>query len=327
MKQKPELYDDVIELIEDEFGYAPPHKYDIDFYPLMTKSNWDNIHLICNENKVIAVIGCKIRTITLTKAHSFCLIGGVSVKKEHRGKGHFKRLISKVINTYRSECALFFLWSDLINLYKKFEFHLSIGLKESKIHLKTTKLSKVKLGDLSGNELSQVHALYENLKKQVMTFDRKKEDWDEIKKITSSDLYLRKDGDKILSYFFKNKGQDLDSVVHEVSHPIMLTKKDITLSGKYWLPEESKLNEKSELNYMALVRLADDTKLNDFIVDWSNDKISIKEISRDVVTISYNQQPFEIPSNEFLCYLFGPGAAEEFQGLGKPFYISGLDSI
>ena len=49
LKEKPELFNQTLNLIEESLGYFAPYRFDIDFYPLMEKKNWENNFLIFDE--------------------------------------------------------------------------------------------------------------------------------------------------------------------------------------------------------------------------------------------------------------------------------------
>jgi len=58
LAKSPELYKEVIKLIEYSFNYPENHNFDNDFYTLMNPSNHDHCHILINEEKqVVAHIG------------------------------------------------------------------------------------------------------------------------------------------------------------------------------------------------------------------------------------------------------------------------------
>ena len=81
LSEKPSCFAATLKLIERSFGYKDPHSFEIDFAPLIDKSNFENCFILLDESeKVIAHIGAKDRTITLgNEKFIFTMLGGIAV--------------------------------------------------------------------------------------------------------------------------------------------------------------------------------------------------------------------------------------------------------
>ncbi|MBF0297729.1 MAG: hypothetical protein HQK51_03365 [Oligoflexia bacterium] len=281
------------------------------------------------------------------------MLRGIVVSKEFRNIGLSKILLNHIFDKYTKNIAMFLLWSDLIDLYNKFDFHLSIGQIEyscsqsdsKKNHNNHYLITKTLYKSISHSEKKQIHELYRNIiEQQYTTFHREKTDWELIEKITSADLFIitniqnqkQSTDSQIVAYYFANKGQDLKNVVHEFAilneHqssilPIIFEQNP---HAKIWLPESGSTNffdAKFEKKYMGLIKIGDKKIFLNFIHQWSNEEIKIKSINNNNITFTYNKQIYFETIEKFLTFIFGPNPLSEWKHYGKPIFISGLDSI
>ena len=132
------------------------------------------------------------------------LLGGISVHKDFRGKGLFKRLMDHVICTYENKVSLFILWSDLKELYNKFNFYeAGLVFQTGDMNLSENKsievfFEKTKLSNLNQSEIQELRIIYESYSEENLTYiERGDKHWEILKNITSCDLYLFKRKGKI----------------------------------------------------------------------------------------------------------------------------------
>lgn len=304
----PDYYDEVLRIIEAELNYSAPHHYENDFYPLMNSNNWENCFLIFNEQQLVGHIGVRELNLTLK---SFTLpvlfLGGITIKKEFQGKGIFKFAFQDVLAKFQGQHALHFLWSGHQDLYKKFNFY-EVGQiyqtgNESFINLQSF-LHK-KLNALSNDEKNFIKNCFENSFLQSVKIQRTSQDWEAIFQIPSVDVYFQLKDQKYISYFFINKGQDLQDIVHEIG-ALDQECLDLILEEmnkfKLWLPFLKHHQVSSTALYLAQVRIENITLLNSWL-----DKLNITQLKIEN-GVEKNAQLF-------------------FQSKGLSFYIPGVDSI
>jgi hypothetical protein len=149
---------------------------------------------------------------------------------------------------------------------------------------------------------------------------RDEKHWQELKEITSSDLYLIKSTDEIINYFMMNKGQDLTSIIHEYGH---INDEQLELFSNYgntWSP--SSLKKDSTNLFACLLKMGEVNLFKDFIKEYLN--IEILNIANEI-NFNFQGDEYTLQTEEFLQGFFGPG---RFKELNSPFInISGLDSI
>ncbi len=339
LEEAPHLLDETLCLIEDGFNYPDGSNFAIDFAPLVNESNFQNNHLIYDfiSKKVVGHIGVVLRH--LGNGHfqmRVALIGGVVVHKEYQQLGLFSHLMKYVLQEYAEDAGLFVLWSDLHDVYKKYFFYpaggqIQLGLKDIDTELEE-QFEKTKYFLLDEKEKLQIKEIYN---KQVChnytTLLRTEIDWKAISSITSSDLYIkRSDQNKIVSYFFTNKGHDLTNIIHEVGFlpDYKIWTLDNLKKYKLWLPQEEKLFYPAELTlYMALLKIGEVSEFNQFISHWSRGELKVKKIAHGRIIFRYRSEEYEEAIEQFLTFVFGPTPIKEFEKYGPPLYLSGLDSI
>lgn len=324
---------ELLSLIEHSFSYPPEHHFEIDFYPLMKKENaHNNWILLDEENNLVGHIGVLPRFLT-HKNLSFkvSLLGGIAVLESHRGEGLLRKMMTEVLSNYQSDSALFILWSDKHDLYKKFGFELFGGQEIYSLRGKGT-LTPTTLSVLLPEERKRIFDLYKNeVEKKYLCIGRDQDYFDDLAAITTSKLYLEKKDDLITSYAFAEKGHDLKEVVHELvvtqtEYQEFLAK----LPHKtLWQPEYPKLTKlkKESLSFMGTAKIANQSLFQDMIHDLTANKIQIDTLLPDQILFAFNGENYSLTYADFLTGLFGPNPIKEFEGLIPPIFISGLDSI
>jgi predicted N-acetyltransferase YhbS len=324
LKAAPHLKNATINLIERSFEYKKPNHFEIDFAPLMNENNFHNSFIMIDENEnVIAHIGvCERKILGVAVA----MLGGIAVDESHRGQGHFKELIQDVMAEKRSDVAFFILWSDQEDLYKKYGFHLCGTQIEILSNKNSEEYKKIKL-DMSN--LKQIQNLYQkSFSHFYTTIERSEDDWQQLVKISSTDLYIKETDGAISDYFFMNKGQDLSGIIFEYGSngDMKNLVKKISAYGKVWTGAH--LLDEGEAQYQFLLAPGDTKLLAIFMRLYTNEKILIREINpmKQEVYFYFNDELLALKTEEFLQGVLGPAPFEELEEL-KPIFISGLDSI
>jgi hypothetical protein len=327
LKTHPHLLQATIDLIERSFQYQAPNSFSMDFAPLVSNNNLHNSFIMIDEKEsVIAHVGvCERKILGISVA----MIGGIAVSELQRGKGYFKELIQDVMAEKRSDVAMFILWSDQEEMYKKYGFSLCGTQIEITQNGSSKDFKKTKLSALNSNQLKQIQDLYENsFASLYKTIERSPSDWSELLKINSTDLYIKEQSGTITDYFFINKGQDLTGIIFEygTTGDIKEMVKNISAYGKVWLGVN--LLDDGEAQYQFLVAPGD-TKLFALLMGlYTNEKILIRDINpmKQEVYFYFNDELLSLKTEEFLNGILGPAPFEELGDI-KPIFISGLDSI
>ncbi len=331
LKESPSLLDETLKLIEKSFLYKEPFSFKTDFAPLMDPSNHHNCFIYTDENgKVIAHIGMKDKILRVNgHDHAICLLGGIAVDEERRGEGLFRSLMEDVISEKRSDCAFFLLWSDQEKLYNKFGFtlcgpqyeYLKTGTKQT--HEKTTYEA------LSPQDKGGIQYLYgKSFATNFLSPVRTAADWEMIAKTTSADLYVKRDKQRILSYFFMNKGQDLTGIIYEFGYMEEIGKfiQEIRAHGTVWSPVA--VSDTNTQQFQFLLAPADRRLFAGFIADYTKAQFTLREINliKGEVYFDFGDETLSLEIPEFLRGILGPGTFEEL-GDALPVFLSGLDSI
>ena len=320
-------------LIEESFQYSSPFHYSIDFFPLVKKENSSHRYiLIKNETEVIGHIGVKEKILS---HHQFdfkvIFLGGIAIKDSERGKGYFSLLMNEVIKTYYSDVAMMFLWSDKPDLYQKFGFELCIGQIQVSGTAEKELLERKYFKDLDWEDKKRIRDIYnKTLQEDCFSIKRNKEEWNEIEQITSAQFHLLRNKERIVAYFVKDKGKDLNNIAHEIGYEEEKYLKEMINSSAatFWLPEKFlQLWPEAPIQYGAMVKISQPDLFHDFISVWSDGEINTLNVKENIVKFLFNDEIFSLSSQEFLASVFGPYPLREFQPFNKNLYISGLDSI
>lgn len=326
LAQYSQYKDEIIKEIESAFHYDSDQSFNIDFYQLVKEDNLKNCHLLLSDNnEVIAHIG--VRPVTLDYKGSevdTIFIGGIVTKKEYQGQGHFKKLYEHTMAIYQDKCALVILWSDHDKLYQKFGFR-PFGLTavlgtEVVTQDRITSNQYTKANEIDYKLLAP---LYNKSYKDSIKVKRDTNDWDEIAKITSNHLYVKKDSNKVTDYLFFEKGQDLKGIIHEIS----FTDNEKELSKFHQLQVLSPYlyDDESFYIHLAFGKVLNQKLFCEFINKISKNKLLI-EFNQEFI-LKIDEEVFQIDQDEILPILFGPNQAQELFDLIPPIYISGADSI
>ena len=314
LKESPEKLNECVELIEQAFGYNDNYSYKEDFSPLFHEHNLQNCYFIEEEGLVTATL------LTLPKMLEYkdiklpaLFIGGIGVRDENRGAGLFRSLLETVL-LLNSHYALYLLWSDLSQLYEKFNFY-EFGLIEE------NDLGEEKPQDLKEfppEDLETVITSYQSLSSHTLVPHRTPEDWHDLFQSQSIDHMTDGKG----HFYFLNKGMDLQGVCHE-RHP--LNSPDLAgYSNWCYTPE----NAERVSRYMGFLRLGNLEALSDFIEKTSNKRLFIVERNTEgLITVSFDGDYYDLSEKDFIQGIWGPGQIEEWIGLIPPLVIFGHDSI
>lgn len=331
LKESPSLLEETLKLIEKSFHYQKPFTFKEDFVALIHPSNHHNCFVFVDENnKVIAHIGMKDKIIHVNgNAHLICLLGGIAVDEERRGQGLFRSLMEDVISEKRSDCAFFLLWSDQENLYKKFGFTLCGAQYEYLKTEGTGSFEKTKYSALTPQDQGAVHYLFEkSFAKKYLTPSRTAEDWKLIAETVSADLYMRRDKQRLLSYFFMNKGQDLSGIIYEYGYQDDMKKfvDEARHYGTLWTGMP--IADSNTQQFQFMLATADRKLFANFILDYTKGQFKLRDINqiKGEVYFDFEDETLSLEIPEFLRGILGPGAFEELGDL-SPLFISGLDSI
>lgn len=331
LKQKPELFNKTIKLIESSLNYKDKNHFEIDFAPLVAIDNHHQCHLIIDQNteNVIGHIGVLKRNLVVSgRPYPVGLIGGVCVAEGYRGKGLFSELMNKIITFHQESISMFMLWTGDHHLYRKFGFHLCIEQVEVKKKLSDTKsYHKTKYSLLSEREKMQIKQLYQkHILEFCASFQRNEKDWKNLELITSTDLFIKKHNEQIVGYFFMNKGQDLDGIIHEIAAEKPYD--EIANYGKIWMTPAHHVNaDEYETQFASLVRIANIEIFRKMIFHYTQEKILVIEVQGENISFEFNKDIYTIPTQRFLTGLWGPNTFSEFSFQTRPLYVSGLDSI
>jgi predicted N-acetyltransferase YhbS len=331
LKDNSSYLEKTIQLIEKSFHYSPNHSFAIDFAPLMSEENHHNCFIMVDENQnVLAHVGAKDKQIEINnKKFNITMLGGIAVDEKYRGQGMFHELFQDVLAEKKSDSSFFLLWSDQEKLYSKYGFILCGHQFENISQSYSDQFTQTTLAQLSEVEFQEIIDLYEkSFKKIHLTVDRSQHDWEILKKITSSDLYIKKSDNKITDYFFKGKGQDLGGIIFEYGSTSDI-KNLINLGAdgsKIWTG--FKLVENSIEQFQFMLAPGDLKKFSDFIHEYSGNKINVRQINqmKQEIYFDFNNETLALNLDEFMHGVFGPQSFEEIDEI-KPIFISGLDSI
>lgn len=323
LADSPVYYDDTIKLIEESFDYSSNNKFDIDFYPLMNKTNHQNCHLLLKDNKVVAHVGVLLKKFVINdKEFNIAMYGGIAVDEASRGKGYFKKIFSDVLNKYNNSC-MHLLWSDHLEMYEKFNFHPGVEQYEYNDSLEDAfGFEPTTLKELSQIDIMSLDSIYSS--QDDIRIDRTINDWKVLSQITSTQLYIKRESGRISNYFFMNKGEDLNGVIIEVGS--FDDFEEIKNFGVVWSPELLDIAYEGDVLFAAVIKLGNTEKLKDLIATYTDNDLKISNITENVVEFEFEENNFSLPHNEFITGVFGPSRFDELDCL-FPLYISGLDSI
>lgn len=328
LKAAPQLFSQTIALIEKSFEYDPANSFKVDFAPLVDESNFSNCFIMVDENEnVVAHIGvCERRILGINIA----MLGGIAVDEARRGEGFFQELMNDVMSEKKSDVAFFLLWSDQEKLYKKFGFHLCGTQIESPQTDEKKRFIETKLHLLSEERLKQIKDIYKkSFAEMYTTVERSADDWTSLRAIASADLYIEEENDHITSYFFMNKGQDLEGIIYE--YGTLNNIKDLiplmSAYGRVWLG--SNFIQSEEMQYQFFMAPGNTRLFGDFVKFYTHGKMVIHDINllKQEIYFHFGEELLSLDIEDFFRGILGPGIFEEIESEVKPLFISGLVSI
>lgn len=320
LRARPEKYQDTLSLIEAAFGYERENSFEVDFYPLIKKSNWDNCWVIEDKKEVVAHTAVVEKKFKIKQEFfSAHLIGGVAVDEKYRGQGLSRKLIEHVLQTYSSG-SLYILWSEKTELYKKHKFHPCFELHERPQTNAKSSFLQASLGELSSDDLRSIITLYNSPSLNEVRVFRSERDWEDLKRVTSAKLFIKREENQITNYFFMDKGQDLGGVIHEYGD--LKDAEEMASHGRLWSTKESK---GSTALFGALVRPGKMDEFSKLAQAYAGLCLETP-LAEENVSFSYQGTDFDMSLESFLQGLFGPGRFQELDGLPK-FSVCGLDSV
>ena len=341
LSQNPEYFEEVIQLIEEEFHYNKCNHYEKDFALLVDPQNFDNcfIYIDSTNNTIVAHLGICLRTLVRNNIETQVgLIGGIVTHKKYRGRNLFKDLMDHVLSSYGKRVSLFILWSDIEGMYERFLFYRTGGIIESgkkdfNSNQKALGYEKTSFHLLAESDFDSIKQLYHSFNENnFLTLKREEKDWSVIRNMNSIDLFIKRSiNGEIKKYFCINKGKDLTNIIHEIScrdfNEYNSLLKEI---GEYkiWLPEtENDKFRSAETFYTALIRIGNVQLLNQFLMTITKNQLSIVEIKNENAIFNFRNKDYDTSSKELLQFIFGPKPLEEFSSFKLSLYITGIDSI
>jgi len=213
----PELAAQTNSLIEAAFAYQKNFKFSVDFAPLAGPHHSHQRHILIDpaSSTVVAHVGTRLKSFVWQgETIPVVMLGGIAVSETERGQGLFQLLFERVLSTLHSQCALYILWSDKHELYRKWHFHLAGKQWCYRTTTPEKAHSTERLFDLSTSEREKLAVLYrQQVNQHFFSPLRDESDWNELAEITSAELIRMKDG-----YAFRGKGMDLQGVLHDFAH-------------------------------------------------------------------------------------------------------------
>lgn len=325
LKESAQYIDKARELIEKSFEYPKQFSFNIDFYPLFNEANFQHCHILIDNDEVIAHIGVKTKYLNIgSKTFKLHLYGGIAVDQSHQGKGIFKRLFNEVLNKYQ-DSALNILWSEKIDMYKKFQFFPAIEqfkyppLLNQNIQIE---YEQTQLNNLSSKQKDFLIQNYSNITENRLS--RSEKEWEELFQIQSADIYFIKKESKLHNYFIKGKGADLTNIIHEYGFINESELKSMQNFGEVWTPSYKSTESSYETLFAALVSIGELKEFTPFIYELFG--IKVESIKDDQIKFQFENDFYKTSTQDFLQGIFGPNRFKEIKA-PSALFISGLDSI
>lgn len=326
LKELPIKRKETLKLIEEAFDYTEFNSFEVDFFPLMSPNNAHNNYILIKDDQVIGHIGVLYKTFKL-KEHSFYIpmLGGIAIREAYRGKGYFKPFFREVLSKLE-DSPFSLLWSDKIELYESFGFNPCIEQYEytGNIESDSPNFIKMKLHELSEQELIQLKEIYDD--SNELRYERSLKDWNDLKNISSSDIYIKKENDRISNYFFMNKGEDLSDIIYEYGS--LNDIEEISTYGILWSPWSFDVENQAHKNvlYAALLKINNFNSFQQFIELYTDNSIKLNQYIDEKISFTFEENKMSLNLTDFIQGVFGPNKFQELDHT-KKIFISGLDSI
>jgi predicted N-acetyltransferase YhbS len=322
----PELTDQTNSLIEEAFAYQKNFKFSVDFAPLAGPQHAHQRHILIDpaSSTVVAHVGTRLKNFVWQgETIPVVMLGGIAVSEAERGQGLFQLLFERVLSTLHSQCALFILWSDKHEMYRKWHFHLA----GKQWCYRTTVPEKVhsieRLIDLTTQERDSLAALYrQHVNQHCFSPLRDASDWNDLAEITSTELIRMKSG-----YAFRGKGMDLQGVLHDFAHSEGVTgvAEELGNAGVIWAAKNESVPDEvlQDLQQVGLWRP-------------NTHPMALRKLSLLLgLELNYRDDRFVVERNGVALRMDAEELLDEIFNYGKhglrsdsvPVYIGGLDSI
>lgn len=315
LNDRPNALEEVLALIEKSFDYKDGNFID-DFSPLFAEENKQHFYLLYLKDQLAGTIGvrpCELKYKGLTLETIF--LGGICLDEKFRGQKYFSAFFTNVISRYQKEYSLAFLWSDKIDLYKKYGF-IQVGTFTEVSHQKQTSESLKFLSEADQEDRNIIKKAYAELSEDFLIPNRNEATW----KLFFNHKSIRYKTSRS-HYFCIGKGGDLKNIIHEFSQDFH----NLSMNGIQWLPTQ---DPKSNIYSTALMLVLNPDLFIMSLEDQFKSQLSLQ--------LSYDQKVFlkgengfkaDLPLEDFCFGLFGPGFIEEFKKVLGPLFIPGFDSI
>ena len=176
-----------------------------------------------NKNKLIGHVGTKPRTLDIAPQQINCVfIGGIVIDENYQNKGVFRLVFNQILDILKMNFDYAFLWSDKVEMYKKFHFkplsfcNLTISQSDTCDTLLKSNYRLRSFKQLTNSERHQIRKLYKDkVESSFITPLRTKKNWEEIESTSSIKLYVKYKESNISSYCLLGKGQDYQNIIHE----------------------------------------------------------------------------------------------------------------
>lgn len=316
LSDSPQKLNDCIMLIEQSFNYDEDESFKEDFSPLVDHLNHENCYFLEDNGDVVATLFTLPRILTYKDEKIPVLfLGGISVSDEKRGAGLFRTLLETIL-LLNPHYVLYFLWSDLAQLYEKFNFYEFGIIKE----IDCTNESKQDIKAFESDHTTTIVKDYLELKNSYLVPHREEHHWHLLLQNKSVDILE----DENQNIYLVNKGMDLENICHEF-HP---QSAPLIPGYKNWrLPTQEPTDKEGILRYMGFLRLGNLEGLNNLIQKTSNGRLSIIEKENDLIKVNFDGEVYELGERDFIQGLWGPGKVEEWEGLVPDILVPGFDSI
>lgn len=323
LKDEPQYWQQTLKLIEESFKYRPPFHFENDFVTLMNKDNAHHLFILVENEKVIAHLGVKIRNITLQEELlPIAMLGGIAVDSHYRGQGLLSFMMNEIKEAFNNDVCAFILWSDLISLYEKYGFFLcgpqyplSRKSEKNTYHLLTNATEAEK------NQIKILHHHY--FKKHYAFIERTQLDWEQLFNSKSCEIWVN-DPNNLTSYFIKNKGQDLQNIIHEYATSENRTEflKTISHWGEVWMTQDYFHEDIAHFQFM----LAAGQKFSNLVKAITKGRIKLSAINQNECHFNFKGTDYVMNSSEFFSGIFGPARFSELKD-NRDLFIAGWDSI
>ncbi|MCF8058232.1 MAG: GNAT family N-acetyltransferase [Bacteriovoracaceae bacterium] len=313
LAEMPERLNECVTLIEKSFGYGEADSFIDDFSLLIDERNYQHCYFLIEEDEVVATLFTLPRTLTFKSLKVEVLfLGGISVKDENRGAGLFRTLLETIL-LLNPQYAFYLLWSDLAQLYEKFNFY-EFGLIEE---VDLTANEKQKLIKFNPENLKTLIEGHQMLGQSFMIPLRDEHDWHIL--LQSKSIKIFEDEKK--NIYLINKGMDLKNICHEY-HP-----EEAPPVNGYNNWRIGPHSTDASLRYMGFLRLGNLEKLNEFIMQTSEGRLGISAYENRIIEVIFDGEKYELGERDFIQGLWGPGQVEEWKDLVPKILIPGFDSI